>query len=239
MTKENFPPRGEGAQPAAKTSRNACVLTSGGVESSILLHEALDRYDFVTPLYVRNGLRWEEAEFFWLKNFHRSLKSAKLGPIRVVDDPMRDLYGRHWSVTGIRVPGQNSKDESMYLPGRNIIFLAKAACFVALSGMSHIEIGVLKNNPFKDSTRTFFSKMASVLSDGLGAEIEIHAPFHKMKKEEVILLGKRLPLELTFSCANPKGYDHCGECNKCMERKKAFFAVGVFDKTKYKKTGIS
>jgi len=51
-------------------------------------------------------------------------------------------------------------------------------------------------------------------------------------------MGKRLPLEATFSCLNPKGYDHCGECNKCTERKKAFFAVGMTDKTKYKKAGM-
>ena len=50
--------------------------------------------------------------------------------------------------------------------------------------------------------------------------------------------GKKLPLEFTFSCLNPKGYEHCGECNKCVERKKAFFAACVFDKTKYKKPGI-
>ena len=59
-----------------------------------------------------------------------------------------------------------------------------------------------------------------------------------MRKEEVILKGKTLPLEFTFSCINPKGYEHCGDCNKCLERKKAFFTVGVFDKTKYKKAGI-
>ena len=59
-----------------------------------------------------------------------------------------------------------------------------------------------------------------------------------VKKEEVILKGQKLPFEFTFSCINPKGYDHCGECNKCVERKKAFFAAGLFDKTKYKKAGI-
>ena len=59
-----------------------------------------------------------------------------------------------------------------------------------------------------------------------------------MRKEDVLVLGKKLPRELTFSCLNPKGYEHCGDCNKCTERKKAFFAAGIFDKTKYKKSGI-
>ena len=219
-----------------KDQENAIVLVSGGVESSTLLADALERYHRVLPVYVRHQLRWEEAELFWLKAFHRSLKSDKLLPIRVVDLPMRDTYDRHWSITGIKVPGPRSKDETMYLPGRNIILLSKAACVAAVSDISSIEIGVLKGNPFKDATRVFFNKMEEVLSTGLEKPILIHAPFQKMRKEEVILLGKKLPLELTFSCVNPKGFDHCGDCNKCAERRKAFFAAGIFDKTKYKKS---
>ena len=80
--------------------------------------------------------------------------------------------------------------------------------------------------------------MSDVLSLGLNTVIDIKAPFQKLKKEDVIAMGKKLPLEFTFSCLNPKGYEHCGDCNKCIERKKGFFASGVFDKTKYKKSGI-
>lgn len=223
---------------ADHSKNHGLVLVSGGVESSVLLWDALSRYDKVTPLYVRNGLRWEEAEIFWLKTYHRGLKSPKLQPLRIVDLPMRDTYDRHWSITGIKVPGPRSKDESMYLPGRNILFLSKAACVAALSGISTIEIGVLKGNPFKDASKSFFSKMEDVLSTGLDEPIAIKAPFQKMKKEEVLLLGKSLPLEMSFSCVNPKGFEHCGDCNKCMERKRAFFAAGIFDKTRYKKAGV-
>ena len=217
---------------------HACVLVSGGVESSVLMWDALSRYDAVMPLYIRNHLRWEEAEIFWLKTFHRGIKSHKLKPLKIVDLPMRDTYDRHWSITGIKVPGPASKDESMYLPGRNILFLSKAACVAALNEISSIEIGVLKGNPFKDSSKAFLSKIEDVLSLGLDEPIAVKAPFQKMKKEEVLLLGKHLPLELTFSCVNPKGFEHCGDCNKCTERKKAFFAAGIFDKTRYKKSGV-
>ena len=219
-------------------SNNACVLVSGGIESAVLLHEALNRYDQVTPIYVRNHLRWEDTEVFCLKNFVRSLKHSNLKPLKVFELTLRDLYENHWSITGIKIPGTHSKDESVYLPGRNIIFLAKAATYAAMRDIAHIEIGVLKGNPFADSSRAFFKKMAAVLTNGLNQEIQIHAPFQKYNKEDVIVFGKKLPLESTFSCINPKGYEHCGECNKCVERKKAFFAAGVFDKTKYKKPGI-
>ena len=126
----------------------------------------------------------------------------------------------------------------MYLPGRNIALLAKTAVYASMKGISSIEIGILRGNPFPDSTKIFFKKMSEVLSIGLNHKIEVKAPFQKMRKEDVIALGRKLPLESTFSCLNPKGYEHCGECNKCIERKKAFFAAGVFDKTRYKKAGI-
>lgn len=216
----------------------ACVLVSGGIESSVLVNDALGRYEYVTPIYVRNHLRWEDTEIFCLKNFLRSLRQSNLKPLVILDLTMRDLYESHWSITGTRVPSGRSTDDSVYLPGRNVVFLSKAAVYASMKGITAIEIGVLKGNPFPDSTQKFFKKMSEVLSMGLNDKIEVHAPFQKMRKEDVITFGKKLPLEFTFSCLNPKGYEHCGECNKCVERKKAFFSAGVFDKTKYKKTGI-
>ena len=218
--------------------REACVLVSGGIESSVLLNDALGRYDRVTPIYIKNHLRWEDTEVFCLKNFVRCLKQNNLRPLTILDLTMRDLYDAHWSITGIKIPSGKSPDDSVYLPGRNIIFLSKAACFAAMKGIASIEIGVLRGNPFPDATKGFFKKISDVLSIGLKLDIEVKAPFQKMRKEDVIAMGKKLPLEFTFSCLNPKGYEHCGECNKCVERKKAFFAAGVFDKTKYKKSGI-
>jgi 7-cyano-7-deazaguanine synthase len=217
----------------------ACVLVSGGVESAALVSDALGRYSKITPLYVRSHLRWEEAEIFWLKQFLRSLRSHKVEPLVILDGDNRPLYGRHWSVTGTNVPGAKSRDESVYLPGRNILLLSKAGCFAAVNGHSAVEIGILKGNPFSDATPAFLKKIADVLSIGLGMPIEVNAPLAKFKKDQLLAMSQKLPLELTFSCIDPKGFDHCGECNKCIERKKAFFSAGIFDRTKYRKKGIS
>ena len=218
--------------------KSACVLVSGGIESAVLLAEALTRHEHVTPVYIKNGLRWEETEIFHLKNYVRSIRNARLEPLKILESTMRDLYEGHWSLTGSKVPGAHSRDASVYLPGRNVVFLTKAGVFAAQNGMGTIEIGVLKGNPFPDSTKIFLKKMSELLSLALSREIEIAAPLSKYKKDDVIALGKKLSLEFTFSCINPKGFEHCGECNKCMERKKAFFSAGIFDKTKYKKSGI-
>jgi 7-cyano-7-deazaguanine synthase len=207
--------------------RRAVVLTSGGVESGALLADCLARYDEVTPVYVQNGLRWEKAELFWLKKLLRKIRSPKLKPLKVLSLAMDDLYERHWSVTGKKVPGSSSPDEAVYLPGRNVVLLSKVAIFAAGKNISYVEIGVLSGNPFSDSSPLFFSKFSKALSEGLGKPIALRAPFQRMKKEDVVLAWKRFPLEMTFSCIDPKGVEHCGCCNKCAERKKAFFAAGL------------
>ena len=50
---------------------------------------------------------------------------------------------------------------------------------------------------------------------------------------EVIERGQGLALEHTFSCINPRTGLHCGSCNKCAERRRAFAALGTRDATAY------
>jgi 7-cyano-7-deazaguanine synthase len=46
-------------------------------------------------------------------------------------------------------------------------------------------------------------------------------------------LGRDLPLELTFSCLAPHSGLHCGRCNKCAERQRAFSLIELSDPTIY------
>jgi 7-cyano-7-deazaguanine synthase len=77
--------------------------------------------------------------------------------------------------------------------------------------------------------------MQDVLSEGMAAPLVVLTPFRQRSKDEVIGIGCDLPLELTFSCICPKDRLHCGECGKCAERIKAFRAVGIEDRTLYRR----
>jgi 7-cyano-7-deazaguanine synthase len=224
------------ANPGRRTARRAGsvgVLTSGGVESAALIAWALERFARVTPLYVRAGLRWESAERRWLGRLVTRLASARLDAPVVLDVPVRDLYGRHWSVTGRGVPDANSPDPAVYLPGRNLLLLSKAAVYAALHGLDALAVGPLQDNPFPDATPAFFEAMGSAIQRGLAAPITIEAPFRARHKAEVIAEYRRVPWDLTFSCIRPMGLRHCGRCNKCAERRKAFVEAGVEDPTRY------
>lgn len=200
------------------------MLVSGGADSAVLVADALGRSSSVTPLYIRSGLSWERAELHWLRRYLRSLAQPKLKPLRVLSFNARDLYGRHWSITRKRVPGGRTADAAVYLPGRNVVLLSKAAIFAALGGISDIEIGILGSNPFGDSSAGFLRAFSKVLTQALSRPVRIRAPFGRLTKRQVLERGRGLRLELSFSCIRPQGLKPCGRCNKCYERKKAGLA---------------
>lgn len=209
------------------------VLTSGGVESSALLVKYSRKFQSVYPLYVKTGISWENSEIYWLKKLLRKLRSRSIRPLTILELSMEDLYWHHWSVTGKGVPGSDTDDSAVYLPGRNIILLSKAALFCAMNEIPTIVLGPLSATPFPDSAIRFFKKMQSALSEGLKFPIDIETPYLKLKKIEVLRKVSQAPWHLTFSCIQPKKHLHCGQCNKCAERKRAFKEAGVIDKTKY------
>lgn len=216
-----------------ESSSAICVLTSGGLDSAVLTAEVLPQYARVFPVYIRSGLRWEEVELYWLRRFLDRLGEGRLQPLTVMQLPTDDVYEAHWSVTGEGVPEREAAWDSVYLPGRNIILLAKAAIFCALRGVSTIALGLLEGNPFPDATPAFLSLMEQALSQGLAHRITILAPYRGLSKPEIIRRGHHLPLELTFSCIAPVGRRHCGRCSKCAERQEAFAQAGIADPTIY------
>lgn len=207
----------------------AAALVSGGPDSAVLVAWLVRRGLRVVPLYVRQGLRWERAEHYWLRRWLAGFPRRQVGPLVVVGLPVTDLYGAHWSVTGRRVPGAGDPDEAVALPGRNILLIAAAALYCAPRGIGTIALGTLNGNPFPDAGPAFRRAMGRALTLGLGAPVVIRAPLAAMGKAEVIRLGARwgVPWRLTFSCLSPRGRRPCGACQKCEERRRGFLRAGI------------
>ena len=210
------------------------VLASGGVDSAILVADQAAQDRIVYPVYIRFGLVWEEIEEQHLRRFLAGLPDKQcVQPLTVLELPVADVYGSHWSVSGADVPDETTNDDAVYLPGRNLLLLAKTSVWCALHGVRSIALGTLQANPFADSSDEFFSGFAAAAGLALGSHLEVLKPFAGLTKAEVVERGAGLPLELTFSCMAPIGQDHCGRCNKCAERRKGFAAAGVDDQTVY------
>lgn len=212
------------------------VLTSGGLDSAILVADVARQGRPVVPLYIRCGLYWEEIELWYLHRYLAALgpRFPSLQPLVLLDQPARDLYGSHWSLTGENVPGADTPDAAVYLPGRNLLLVLKALLWCHLHGVSTVALGVLGSNPFPDAGDAFFNDLANVIGRGVAdPSLAITRPFGQLHKDAVMLRGADLPLEWSFSCIFPVGDRHCGRCNKCAERRKAFAEVGRFDPTSY------
>ena len=215
------------------------VLCSGGLDSAVLLAHELDSAtggEAVHPVYVSSGLAWEADERRLVGRLLDAPPLAgKVAPLASLDCPVGDTYPEtHWAIRGT-APGYATADEEVYLVGRNVLLLAKAATWCALHRVGRIAIGPLAGNPFPDATPEFFDAMATALTHGLDHPIRIAAPFRTLHKEEVIARGAVLGVrfELTLSCMNPAGGIHCGRCSKCRERLQAFDEAGVDDPAPY------
>jgi 7-cyano-7-deazaguanine synthase len=216
------------------------VLVSGGLDSAVLLVELAARCSTVYPLYIEAGFPWEGVELRHLKRFLEAIRAPGIQPLNVLSMPVADLYPNHWSLTGQNVPDAASPDEAVFLPGRNVLLLAKAMIWCHLHDVPAVALAVLAGNPFPDATPSFFAAYATAVNQALTGAVEVLRPFAALNKVDVLCRGRELPLELTFSCLQPEGpvWDstlprHCGRCNKCGERRRAFRDAGIPDPTPY------
>jgi 7-cyano-7-deazaguanine synthase len=226
------------------TKMPTAVLVSGGLDSMVLLADEAARGE-VQPIYVSSGLAWEAAEREVITRWMANGAAGARALVSLAVD-MRDVYAAtHWAIAG-RPPAYHTPDEDVYLPGRNIVLLGKAAVYCAAAGIGRLLIGTLAHNPFPDATPAFRSALAGALSLGLAHRLTIDAPYFDTGKADVIRRGAALGVrfELTLSCMNPAlappghplPHQHCGVCSKCRERHDAFVEAGIADPTWYADT---
>jgi 7-cyano-7-deazaguanine synthase len=219
----------------AHHSTPLAVLVSGGLDSAVLLAEVIRAYPAVYPVYVRVGSFWEPAEEAHLRRFLAAVAGPALRPLVVLEQPVADLYGPHWSLTGDNVPGPDTPDDAVFLPGRNVLLLAKPLLWCLLNGVPELATAPLGSNPFPDATPEFYDAFAAAVGRAVGGSVRVLRPYADLglHKTDVLRRGAGLPLGETFSCIRPAGGRHCGRCNKCAERQAGFAAAGMTDPTGY------
>jgi 7-cyano-7-deazaguanine synthase len=223
------------AWPPPSPDYPLAVLVSGGLDSAVLVAEAARVYPAVFPIYVRTGLFWEPVEFEYLARYLAAIRCPALKPLVELNQPVADVYGSHWSLTGQSVPDDKTPDEAVFLPGRNVLLLAKPLVWCHLNKVPELALAPLGSNPFADATAEFFAATAAVADRAMGGRVRIITPYAMLglHKADVVRRGAGLPLEHTFSCLAPVRGRPCGRCNKCAERRAGFRDAGVADPTKY------
>ena len=145
-------------------------MLSGGLDSAVLAAQEARTY-VVHPVYVAGGLAWEEGEQHVIGRLLSSPPfngSARVMPLARLEFSMRDVYPpSHWAMQGTP-PAYDTPDEDVYLHGRNIALLSKAAVYAASRRISRIVVAPLAGNPFPDATPQFFAALKRGVLAGPG-----------------------------------------------------------------------
>ncbi len=124
----------------------------------------------------------------------------------------------------------------VWVPGRNVVFTAIALSFAEAGEAQKIVVGwdFEEAATFPDNSKEFLDAFNQVLEVGSLDNVQIEAPLIQMDKKEIIILGEEIkaPLNLSYSCYMGEE-KHCGVCESCMRRKRAFELAGVEDQTDY------
>lgn len=127
---------------------------------------------------------------------------------------------------------------NVWVPARNTVFTAIAQAFAESIGASIIIVGWDKEEAvtFPDNSKEFLNNFNKLIETGSPNDIEVKAPAIELNKKEIVELGDKInaPMDLSYSCYTG-GENHCGCCESCMRRKRAFKEANILDKTKYEK----
>lgn len=124
----------------------------------------------------------------------------------------------------------------VWVPGRNIVFTSIATSFAEAEEASIIIVGwdLEEAATFPDNSKEFLNAFNNLLEIGSIDDIKIAAPVIDMNKKGIVELGNQVgaPMDLSYSCYKGEK-EHCGVCESCMRRKRAFKESGIEDKTIY------
>jgi 7-cyano-7-deazaguanine synthase len=158
-------------------------------------------------------------------------------PIKVVDlSPLKEVFGDVTSLCNTNIAMTPSFSQPIIVPFRNAIFLSVAVSYANSICANNIFYGAHRSDEpvYPDCRREFYKAFEKAACLGTGTEIMIETPFSDKPKSETIKIGSELgvPFDLTWSCYRD-GQKHCGKCESCINRKKAFADAWVPDPTEY------
>lgn len=197
------------------------ALSSGGVDSSVMMQLLKEREYKIFPLFVDYGqiaatMEWEACQ--------KICQHLDLKPDRM------DIHG-FGNLIPSGLTSEMDVEKEAFLPTRNLLFLTVGAAYGYAKSAYVVSIGLLKNPIFPDQTPEFVKGAEKTISKCLGIDITILAPMIALDKFDTLRLARKhgLPLEYTYSCHSGKK-EPCGQCISCKERIAAETGLSRFSK---------
>jgi 7-cyano-7-deazaguanine synthase len=227
----------------------AIVLLSGGLDSTVMLAQALNKgRECIAITYDYQQRReWETHAAKKIASFYQVFQKLIVFDMSTF---ARSPLPLEWVVPKNRNSEQihNGGIPTTYIHGRNTLFLAYAQSQAELYEAEEIYFGVnvTDRKPYPDTRPVFLDAFQSLLDVGTKQAVEgkppkLCCPLMKLPKRDIVKLGCQLkaPLELTLSCYDPSPEgQHCGRCDACYLRKEGFIAAHRKDPTEYLEQGL-
>lgn len=237
--------------------RKAIVLFSGGMDSTACLYWAVQKYDEIILLSFLYGSKEDQTIIKVNKKFS-SLLSVET---KIVNLPFLEEFsqkaGSSLTKSEKKPPEISSFEQldredlalqtakEVWVPGRNILFLSIAASLADSSKVpTDIIFGANKEEgtTFPDNTLDFVNRMNKSIELGCLNQVTIQAPFHDSDKKDIVVFLTENNAKMAFSSScyqieewtNEGKPIHCGTCESCQRRKRAFLQASIDDPTEYR-----
>jgi 7-cyano-7-deazaguanine synthase len=156
---------------------------------------------------------------------------------KIVDlSNLSDIYQGATSLVDKDMDVTSEFTDPIIVPFRNGVFLAVAVAYSDVIGANHILYGAHGSDEeyYPDCRQEFYRAFQKAAQLGTEKPMKIMSPFSDMKKSSLLKEAKKLgvPFKRTWSCYL-NGPLHCGRCESCINRKKAFKEADIEDPTDY------
>jgi 7-cyano-7-deazaguanine synthase len=213
----------------------AVVILSGGLDSTTLLYYA-HSYDWdVHALTFLYGQKHSKEVEYARHHCEKLQVKHRIVDVRNLADLLRSALIN----PDMAVPDGNGErsQQTTVVPGRNAIFLSIATGYAGSIGARNVFYGAHASDfgVYPDCRPAFvnsFEQTARLALDS--ALLQVRAPFLLCDKAGIVRIGNALGIDFarTWTCYRG-GEKHCGTCNSCRERRKAFSDAQVEDRTEY------
>lgn len=237
-----------------KKSKKAIILCSGGLDSVVTAHyvKKVLHYRKLIILfcnYAQRTLVPERASSQkCAKDLHAEFKEVNLSYLKKIIPSLLNTKKKINVKRKINLKNTIKESKTFYVPLRNTIFLVNALALSEFLFLNKKEtyavfIGFKSEGKetYPDVTKKFLRYINGLKKFGTYKE-KIYAPLINKDKDEIIVLGKRLGVDLTktYSCyMGSRNLQHCGLCLACKLRKAAFYWANVPDQTIYSSKSIN
>ncbi len=213
-------------------NKKCVVILSGGLDSVTVTYLVKSQGYQIYPLTFKYG-QIAVKETLAAQKIAEYIETNT----KIIDlTALRDIFQTS-ALVNRNIPITSEFTTPIIVPFRNAIFLSTAVAYAVTVGANKVFYGAHDSDVcfYPDCRREFYEAFEKAAKLGTDKNIAICAPYNGKKKVDIVkaAVALNVPLELTWSCYLD-GEKHCGQCEACVERKKAFIEADIFDPTKYK-----